>query len=171
MTSRRLLPLAALVLVLAGCGGSSSPNLPTIQAARRYELVDFNPIGPLTPRKPTTVSFAIRQPDGTLLTQYKQGPGPHTGVHLIIVRRDLATIIHRHPPVAKNGVASLPVTFTEPGPYRVVVDAYPANHGPQPNFQLTGSLRVTGAPGGSPSRSAPSTRSTGTASRSRATRG
>jgi hypothetical protein len=145
MTPRRLLPLAALVLVLAGCGGSSSPNLPTIQAARRYELVDFKPTSPVTPGKPTAVSFAIRQPDGTLLTQYKQGPGPHTGVHLIIVRRDLATIVHRHPPVAKSGVASLPIVFTQPGPYRVVVDAYPANHGPQPNFQLTGSLRVKGA--------------------------
>jgi hypothetical protein len=145
MTHRRLLSLAALALVLAGCGGSSPSGVPTIQPARRYELVDLRPTGPVTPGMPTTVSFAIRQPNGSLLTQYKRGPGPHTGVHLIIVRRDLATIIHMHPPVAKSGVASVPITLTEPGPYHVVVDAYPANHGPQPNFQLTGSLRVAGA--------------------------
>jgi hypothetical protein len=145
MTYRRLLPLAALGLVLAGCGGSSPSGVPTLQPARRYELVNLRPTGPVTPGKPTTVSFAIKQPDGSVLTQYKQGSGPHTGVHLIIVRRDLATIVHRHPPIAKNGTASIPITFTEPGPYRVVVDAYPAKHGPQPNFQLTGALRVAGA--------------------------
>ena len=50
-------------------------------------------------------------------------------MHLIIVRRDLATIIHRHPPIGANGVASIPVTFTEPGPYRVVIDAYPGRTG------------------------------------------
>ena len=33
----------------------------------------------------------------------------------------------------------------EPGPYRVVVDAYPNTTGPQRNFQLFGSLRVAGA--------------------------
>ena len=93
---------------------------------------------------PTTVSFTIRQPDGKPLTQYKRGPGPHTGVHLIVVRRDLATIVHEHPPIGKDGRASIKVTFTDPGPYRVVVDAYPANSGPQPNFQLFSTLRVAG---------------------------
>jgi hypothetical protein len=91
------------------------------------------------------VSFVIRQPDGQPLTRFKRGPGPHTGIHVIIVRRDLATIIHQHPPVTTNGVASIPITFTKPGPYRVVVDVYPAQSGPQPNFQLFGTLRVAGA--------------------------
>ena len=90
------------------------------------------------------MSFTIRQPDGTPLTRFKRGPGPHTGVHLIIVRRDLAEIIHRHPPIAAGGVASERIVFTKPGPYRVVIDAYPATQGPQPNFQLFGSLRVAG---------------------------
>ena len=35
--------------------------------------------------------------------------------------------------------------FTEPGPYRVVIDAYPNTTGPQRNFQLFGTLRVAGA--------------------------
>jgi hypothetical protein len=90
------------------------------------------------------VSFRIVQPSGRTLTQFKRGPGPHTGVHLIIVRRDLATIIHRHPPINVNGVASVVVTFTKPGPYRVVIDAYPAAQAVQPNFQLFGTLRVQG---------------------------
>ena len=78
------------------------------------------------------------------MTKFKRGPGPHTGVHLIIVRKDLATIIHRHPPIAPDGTISETVVFTKPGPYRVVVDVYPRT-GPQPNFQLQGSLRVAGA--------------------------
>ena len=37
--------------------------------------------------------------DGTTLTKFRRGPGPHTGVHLIYVRDDLSTIVHHHPPV------------------------------------------------------------------------
>jgi hypothetical protein len=66
-------------------------------------------------------------------------------VHLIMVRRDLSTIVHRHPPIAADGTISELVTFPEPGPYRVVVDAYPNTTGPQRNFQLFASLRVAGA--------------------------
>jgi hypothetical protein len=140
----RLLLLVLVAALLAGCGGSSAPRLPKIVAARQYALIGFQPAGPVKPGVPTTVAFTIRQPDGQPLTQYKRGPGPHTGVHLIVVRRDLATIVHEHPPIAANGRASIKVTFTEPGPYRVVVDAYPANSGPQPNFQLFSTLRVAG---------------------------
>jgi len=144
MRDRRLLLLVGLAALAAGCGGSSSPNLPAVVAAKRYELVGFTPAGPVQPGKPTTVSFSITQPDGSTLTHYKTGPGPHTGVHLIIVRRDLSTIVHQHPPISSTGKASIPITFTEPGPYRVIVDAYPANSGLQPNFQLFGTLRVAG---------------------------
>jgi hypothetical protein len=140
---RRCLLLLGVLLV-AGCGGSSPPKLPTIVAARRYELVGLQPSRPVKAGVPTTVAFTIRQPNGQPLTQYKRGPGPHTGVHLIVVRRDLATIVHEHPPIGPDGRASIKVTFTAPGPYRVVIDAYPANSGPQPNFQLFGTLRVAG---------------------------
>ena len=142
---RRLIPLVGLAALLAGCGGggSSAPTLPTIVAAKRYTLAGFQPSGPVRPGVPTTVSFTIRQPNGQPLTKYKHGPGPHTGVHLIMVRRDLSAIIHEHPPIGKDGRASITVTFPEPGPYRVVVDAYPAN-GSEPNFQLFTNLRVAG---------------------------
>ena len=77
------------------------------------------------------------------MTAFKRGPGPHTGVHLIVVRRDLATMIHTHPHISAAGKISQAMTFTEPGPYRVVVDVYPRT-GAQPNFQLFGTLRVAG---------------------------
>ena len=143
---RRGLLVAGLAALLAGCGGgSSAPNLPTIVAAKRYALAGFRPSGPVRAGVPTTVSFTIRQPDGQPLTQYKHGSGPHTGVHLILVRRDLSTIIHQHPPIGKDGRASVKVTFAKPGPYRVVIDAYPAKAGVQSNFQLFTNLRVAGA--------------------------
>jgi hypothetical protein len=141
---RRLAPLGLVALVLAGCGGGSSgPNFPTIGAARTFQLADFEPATPIQPGTPTTVSFAIRQPDGQPLTRFKRGAGPHTGVHLILVRDDLSTIIHKHPPVAKDGTISETITFPEAGRYRMVVDAYPAT-GQQPNFQLFRTVRVAG---------------------------
>jgi hypothetical protein len=146
--TRRLavLPLAAIAAtLLAGCGGSGGgSSFPSIGAAKTYALTHFEPSGPVEPGKPVHVSFVIRQPDGKPLTQFKTGPGPHTGVHLIIVRRDLATIVHRHPPIDADGTIHDTVVLPGPGPYRVVVDAYPAQ-GAQPNFQLFTSLRVTGA--------------------------
>ncbi len=81
------------------------------------------------------MSFAIDTPSGKPLTDYAQGSGPHTGVHLLFVRSDLSAIIHHHPPIAADGTIDDTVTFKEPGRYRVVVDAYPGS-GPQKNFQL-----------------------------------
>ena len=144
---RRLLPLLAAAPLLAACGGgsSSSSGFPAIQAAKTYALVRFSPARPVAAGVPTHVSFQIRRPDGKPLTSFKTGAGPHTGVHLIMVRRDLSTIIHTHPPIAADGTIGTTITFAQPGPYRVVVDAYPNTTGPQRNFQLFSTLRVRGA--------------------------
>jgi hypothetical protein len=142
--TRRLVLVAAAALLVAGCGGSSNSSFPTIQAARTYALVDFSPTRPVPAGKPVRISFAIRTPSGKRLTSFRRGPGPHTGVHLILVRRDLATIVHRHPPVAADGTIADTVALPAPGPYRVVVDAYPNTNGPQRNFQLFAKLRVAG---------------------------
>jgi hypothetical protein len=144
MTRRMLLASLALVLVTAGCGGSSKSSFPTIAPAHTYVLTGFQPSAPVAAGKPTQVSFTITQPNGKPLTDFKTGPGPHTGVHLIIVRRDLNSIVHVHPPISPDGKISTTLTFTKPGPYRVVVDAYPNTTGPQPNFQLFSSLHVSG---------------------------
>jgi hypothetical protein len=142
--------LAALVVAgaaLAACGGSSSSavSAPVIGAAKTFALAGFQPAATVVPGKPTTVSFTIKQPNGKALTAYRTGSGPHTGVHLIIVRDDLAYIIHQHPPVGPNGMFRQTVTFPAPGRYRVLVDAYPNIPGGQPNFQLFGTVNVKGA--------------------------
>jgi hypothetical protein len=143
--SPRLAVIVAATALASACGSSSSaPEVPTIQAARTFRLAGFEPLGRVAVGHPVTLAFTIRQPDGKALTDYRRGPGPHTGVHLIIVRRDLATIVHRHPPVSADGRVTDRITFLEPGPYRVVVDAYPNAQGPQRNFQLFGVIGVAG---------------------------
>jgi hypothetical protein len=140
--------VAALAAGLAGCGASSSGSAitaPTVAPAQTTHLHAFEPSGSVAPGKPVTISFDIKLPNGKTLTQYKTGSGPHTGVHLIIVRNDLAYIIHQHPPVPPSGVLHQTVTFPAPGPYHVLVDVYPDVPGMLPNFQLSRSITVTGA--------------------------
>ncbi len=147
----RILPLvvvASTAAALSGCGssGSSSGNGPAIivQAARTYHLTGFTPALPVSANAPTRLSFTIVQPNGKPLTAYRHGKGPHNGIHLIIVRRDLSVIIHHHPPVGADGRLTDTVTFPAPGPYRVVIDAYPKNAGSVPSFQLFQTIHVKG---------------------------
>jgi hypothetical protein len=144
---KRFAFLAAIVLLAAGCGGSTIVTGPTILPAATYNLVHFQPSGPVVAGKPVRVSFSIQQPDGTDLTHFKTGAGPHTGVHVILVRRDLAYIIHQHPPLHGSSTIETTVTFPAPGPYRLVVDVYPATVQQQvnTNFQLFGNVTVSGA--------------------------
>jgi hypothetical protein len=132
--------LAALV---AGCGSSSGGEI-KIGAARTYQLANFTPPA-FVAGKPQQISFSIEQPSGKTLTTYRTGPGPHTGIHLIIVRSDLGAIIHKHPPISSDGRLEEAVTFPTPGRYRVIVDAYPNLNGPLRNFQLFRSITVQGA--------------------------
>ncbi|MFL5860856.1 MAG: hypothetical protein ACJ780_08770 [Solirubrobacteraceae bacterium] len=133
--------------LLSGCGSSSGASVtaPAVAPAQTYRLGSFQPSGTIAPGRPTTMSFDVKLPDGTTLTRYKTGSGPHTGVHLIIVRDDLAHIIHEHPPISPTGILRQKVTFPAPGPYRVLVDVYPDIPGGQPNFQLSRNVTVRGA--------------------------
>jgi hypothetical protein len=148
----RILRTAALLgallsgIALAGCGSSSggAVSAPAIAPARVFTLGGFQPTTPVLPGHPTTVSFTVDLPSGKPLTTYKTGAGPHTGVHLIIVRDDLAYIIHEHPPIPPSGQLRQTVTFPAPGPYRVLVDIYPDIPGGQPNFQLLQNIKVAG---------------------------
>jgi hypothetical protein len=142
VTRRRALALAlpavAAVVALAGCGGGGDNATPTIQKALTTHTVDFQPSARVPAGKPVKVSFKIVQPSGDKLvtmTRFRTGSGPHTGVHLIVVRDDLGAIIHRHPPMKPGGSFDQEITFPTPGKYRVVLDVYPAS-GPAPNFQL-----------------------------------
>ena len=146
-TLRVALAVAA-ALAAGGCGSSSGSGsaltVPTVAPAKQFTLAGFEPSGTVLPGRATMVSFTVQMPDGKPLTSYKTGPGPHTGVHLIIVRDDLHYIIHQHPPVGPNGLLQQTVTFPAPGPYRVLVDVYPNIPGGQPNFQLLTSVHVAG---------------------------
>jgi hypothetical protein len=146
-----------LTVALAGCGSPASPQL-TVGAARTYHLAGFSP-GRFTAGVPARLSFRIDTPSGTALTRYRTGNGPHTGVHLIIVRSDLGAIIHKHPPPAGDGEFSEQVTFPTPGRYRVVVDAYPQLSGPLRNFRL---FRWITVPGEAPRAALPPFRATQT---------
>jgi hypothetical protein len=141
------MPALVLVLLLAGCGSSanSSITIPKVAAAKIFTLGHFQPAGRITAGHPVTMAFDVQLPDGKPLTQYKTGAGPHTGVHLIIVRDDLAYIIHDHPPIPASGMLRQTVTFPAPGPYHVLVDVYPNIAGSEPNFQLFRTVDVAGA--------------------------
>ena len=144
---KKLAAFVALVgaLLLAGCGGAGSGlTVPTVAPAKTFTLGGFQPSGTVTPGKQVTVTFTVIQPNGKPLTRYKTGTGPHTGVHLIIVRDDLAYIIHQHPPIGPDGLLRQTVTFPAPGPYKVLVDVYPNLPGGEPNFQLFTKVNVTG---------------------------
>jgi hypothetical protein len=139
--------LVAVVAVvgLAGCGGGGA-NSPTIvvQPARQFRLTT-RLVGTPMAGRPAKIVFSIQQPDGSNLTQFRHGPGPHTGVHVIYVRNDLGAIVHHHPHIAANGSFADTVSFPSGGPYRVVIDVYPQQTTPQPNFQLFSRVRVNGA--------------------------
>jgi hypothetical protein len=142
---KRTAALAGLLFLLAGCGSSGTSQL-TVGAARTFRLADFAP-SRITAGKPARLAFTIDQPSGKPLTSYRTGSGPHTGVHLIIVRSDLGALIHKHPPIGPDGRISESITLPTPGKYRVVVDAYPNLSGPLRNFQL---FAVITAPGTAP---------------------
>jgi hypothetical protein len=143
--------LVTVALLVAACGSSSGSgsgntiSVPKVAPARVFSLAGFAPTGTIEPGRPTTVSFSVQLPNGRTLTTYKTGAGPHTGIHLIIVRDDLAYIIHDHPPIPPDGHLVQSVTFPAPGPYHVLVDIYPDIPGGQPNFQLYRNVDVAGA--------------------------
>jgi len=139
---RRALALAGLAVLAAACGGGGgSPSAPVVAPAKVYHLQGFQPAGSVAAGRPVTVSFTVAQPSGAPLVHYRTGPGPHTGVHLIIVRDDLSTIVHKHPPIPASGRLALPVDLPRAGRYHVLVDVYPAT-GALRNFQLTHELQV-----------------------------
>jgi hypothetical protein len=137
--------LAGVALVAAACSSSSRPANPTIAAAQTFRLESFQPARAVTPGRPFEITFRIAKPGGGTLTQYRTGPGPHTGVHLIVVRDDLSTLIHRHPPIAADGTVRQRLVLPTSGRYGVLVDVYPRLTGPLRNFQLTTDLRASGS--------------------------
>jgi hypothetical protein len=143
---KRALVLVGAALVATACSSSSSrPANPMIATARTFQLAGFTPTEPVTPGRPFEISFRIEKPSGGTLTEYRTGAGPHTGVHLILVRDDLSMLIHRHPPIASDGIVRQRLVLPTAGRYRLLVDAYPNLAGPLRNFQLTGNVEAAGS--------------------------
>jgi hypothetical protein len=136
---------AGVVAVVGGCGGAgSSPAPPTIAPAKQYRLDGFQPQRPVKAGRPTEISFKIVLPSGQTLTWYRTGPGPHTGVDLIIVRQGADALDYTDTTLGRDGVAREDVTLPAPGRYRVIVDAYPNQSGAPRNFQLSTTIHATG---------------------------
>ena len=135
--------LGCIALVAAACGsGGGSPSVPSVAPAKEYTLDWQAPTGVAKPGE-VTLKFAVLLPDGSVLTKFRRGAGPHTGVHVIVVRDDLTEIVHKHPRVPASGEFTLPVDLPAAGRYHVLVDVYPAPAGGGPsNFQLTHDLQV-----------------------------
>ena len=138
---------AALTLCACGGSGTSAVTAPIVAPARTYSLQSFQPNGAVISGQPATVSFAIQQPSGKPLTQYRTCCDPHAGVDLIIVRADDSHVQYDDSDIGPGGRVSQPVVFPTPGRYRIIIDAYPAHTAPdQPiNFQLFTWVNVKGA--------------------------
>ena len=126
-----------------GGSGSSQPAAPTIQPARTFELTGFEPAGQVNPGKPATLAFRSGSRTAGRSPASARGAGPHTGVHVIIVRNDLSTI--DPPPPAdrrRTGRSGNGSCSRLPAPTEMVVDVYPQLSGPLRNFQLFRTIRV-----------------------------
>lgn len=77
-----------------------------------------------TPGTPGRVQFAIAGPDGAPVTEFTRAHDKD--LHLIVVRRDMTGFQHVHPERDAQGRWSVPLTLTQPGPYKVFADFIPA---------------------------------------------
>ncbi|MFC4139758.1 MULTISPECIES: hypothetical protein [unclassified Microbacterium] len=79
---------------------------------------------PATAGETGTLSFTIRDADGTPVTAFAQSHG--RALHLIVVRTDGTGYRHLHPELdAASGVWSTTVTWDAAGSYRLFADATP----------------------------------------------
>jgi hypothetical protein len=72
------------------------------------------------PGTPAEFRFKVLDPDGEAVTDYR--PLHERDLHLIMVRRDLATFSHLHPTREADGTWHIELTLPSPGPYRAFAD-------------------------------------------------
>ncbi|MDT0309875.1 hypothetical protein RM780_23395 [Streptomyces sp. DSM 44917] len=89
---------------------------------RGYTLVP--PAEPVPAGERADFRFRVLGRDGAPLTRYEEAHGQD--LHLIVVRRDLSRYQHVHPTLGEDGTWSVPLTFPDPGAYRVFADFTPA---------------------------------------------
>lgn len=94
------------------------------------------------PNTATVLRFAITDPQGMPLTHYEVDQTKK--LHLYLIRTDLTGYQHLHPTLAADGSWSVPVTFAQPGDYRVVADFTVATSSGPAAHVLGAPLTVTG---------------------------
>lgn len=87
-----------------------------------------------------TLRFRVLGPDGHVLTDFEPTHGKL--LHLIVVRRDLSRFQHVHPTMAADGVWTVDLDLSAPGPYRVFADFRPT--GSEEGYTLGHDLTVPG---------------------------
>lgn len=107
--------------------GSGTPHLPEGLAAS----VDGYTLSLLTPRPvagpKTEIRLLITGPDGAPVTAYDTAHGKQ--LHLIVVRRDLASFQHVHPVLdTTTGVWTTTIDTSAAGTYRAFADVVPHGH-------------------------------------------
>lgn len=86
-----------------------------------------------------TLEFRILGPDGRAVRDFDEQH--ERDMHLMIVRRDLTRYRHLHPVMGADGTWAAPLTFAEPGVYRVFADFAAAGR----SLTLGTNLSVPGA--------------------------
>lgn len=93
-----------------------------------------------TPGAPGRLQFVITGSDGQRVTQFT--PEHEKELHLIVVRRDGTGFQHLHPARDEQGRWAVPLTLTQPGPYKVFADFTPA--GREDGLTLAADLTAPG---------------------------
>lgn len=96
--------------------------------------------GPITPGKPTTLTFAFKDPTGAACKDFNivhEKP-----LHLLMVSKDMSWYAHEHPEVQSDGTFKLTFTFPAGGEYRLFNDFTPKDVGMQ---VVPVTLKVEGA--------------------------
>jgi hypothetical protein len=88
---------------------------------------------------PAEFRFKVLGPDGHVVTDYRLLH--ERELHLIVVRRDLATFSHLHPTRETDGTWHIELTLPSPGSYRAFADLAPQDG---PEMTLTADLNAPG---------------------------
>jgi hypothetical protein len=110
---------------MTGSGSMAAMNLGAMDGDGSKATVDGYSLvkvtSPATAGKAGRMSFVIDGPSGKPQTDFTLQQTKL--LHLYVVRKDLTQFQHIHPTLdSKTGLWSVPVTFAEPGPYRMVIE-------------------------------------------------
>ena len=126
LTAQKKVTPTASGIEYCGSDGTLVASMP-IQSHRSYCIKSDIATVPLTPNQPIALKFSIIDDQGNTLKDLQV---MHDMLlHLIVVRKDLATFQHLHPEFdASTGVFTLfDLTFGSAGDYRIYADFTPAS--------------------------------------------